>query len=73
MIFRGLWKRPCGEEQAVAVKAFRGAMLADGSPLDELRAWSAAGSQANLTPLLGRLAGHALHKDALVFKLLSAK
>lgn len=60
-----------GEENAAAIKVFRGEVTSDGYPVDEMAASIAAGKHHNLNTPHGKISRHPEAKEALVFPLLS--
>ncbi|NER00100.1 MAG: serine/threonine-protein kinase [Cyanothece sp. SIO2G6] len=58
VIYKGNLKTPIGADipaGAVAVKLFKGDMTSDGSPLDEMQACMAVGTQANLVTAIAQI------------------
>lgn len=58
------------EQEAVAVKIFKGDVTSDGYPADEMRACITAGSHGNLTNVHGRLHQHPEEKEGLILSLI---
>lgn len=56
--------------QEVAVKLFKGNVTSDGIPLDEMRAYVAAGHHPHLVNVLGTIKNHPDGKQGLVFSLI---
>lgn len=67
VISRGSW---LAEQEAVAIKIFKGDVTSDGYPADEIRACIAAGTHDNLTTVHGRLHKHPQEKEGLVLSLI---
>lgn len=68
VISKAVWKK---NQTEVAVKIFKGEVTSDGLPEDEMEASIAAGSHANLIPVLGKIHNHPEGKSGLVLKLIS--
>ena len=64
------WRMPSGEERAVAVKLFKGAVTSDGLPASEMAACIAAGTHAHLIGVEGRVDGHPQGVQGLVMGLI---
>jgi hypothetical protein len=69
-IFRATWQMAADRVEPVAVKVFKGAVTSDGLPHSEMDACIAAGTHANLIPVLGKVCGHPQGADALVMSLI---
>jgi hypothetical protein len=64
------WQATPGDERAVAVKLFKGAVTSDGLPASEMAACIAAGVHANLIGVEGRIDGHPQQAQGLVMDLI---
>jgi len=69
VIHRGTWQRAAEGHEAVAVKLFKGAVTSDGWPHSEMAACMAAGENAGLIAVHGRIAHHPEAVEALVLAL----
>lgn len=58
------------EEEAFAIKVFKGEVTSDGYPIDEMQACIMAGEHDNLTTLHGRFHTHPEGKEGLIFALI---
>ena len=58
------------EEEAFAIKVFKGEVTSDGYPIDEMQACIMAGEHENLTTLHGRFHAHPEGKEGLIFSLI---
>ena len=58
------------EEEAFAIKVFKGEVTSDGYPIDEMQACIMAGEHDNLTTLHGRFHTHPEGKEGLIFSLI---
>lgn len=72
-IHHAQWHRLGDDDMAVAVKLFKGAVTSDGLPQCEMAAAIQAGRHANLTEVLGRVAGHPDGAIGLVMGLIDAQ
>ncbi len=79
IIYKGMWSTSPSSSsprasqnptQEVAIKLFKGTMTSDGNPLDEMRAYIAAGSHPNLVNVLGTVHNNPDGKAGLVFSLI---
>lgn len=71
IISRGLWMSSADSEaKHVAVKLFKGEVTSDGSPMDEMAACMAAGTQSNLISTIGKVHGHPDNQRGLVLELI---
>lgn len=69
VIHRAQWQDSAGAAPTpVAVKLFKGAVTSDGWPRSEMAACLAAGTQANLIAVRGRLTGHPQGIEGLVLE-----
>jgi hypothetical protein len=68
-IHRALWQRDGGDAEPVAVKLFKGAVTSDGWPHSEMSACMAAGENAGLIAVHGRIAHHPENIEGLVLAL----
>lgn len=66
VIHRAHWRT---ENQAVAVKVFKGGMTSDGLPAEEMAVCLAAGAHPGLIGALGKIAGHPAGGSGLVMPL----
>ncbi|MEJ8852365.1 leucine-rich repeat-containing protein kinase family protein [Variovorax rhizosphaerae] len=69
IIHRGTWHRTSDAHEAVAVKLFKGAVTSDGWPHSEMAACMAAGENAALIAVHGRIVHHPEAVEALVLAL----
>ena len=58
------------EEEAFAIKVFKGEVTSDGYPIDEMQACIMAGEHDNLTTLHGRFHAHPEGKEGLILSLI---
>lgn len=58
IISKGIWRTDSAAQKEVAIKLFRGDLTSDGTPMDEMAACIAAGQQANIIDVLGRIHDH---------------
>ena len=58
------------EEEAFAIKIFKGEVTSDGYPVDEMQACIMAGEHDNLTTLHGRFHAHPEEKEGLILSLI---
>ncbi|KAF9882441.1 serine/threonine protein kinase [Colletotrichum karsti] len=68
-IFKARWMLADSVVEEVAVKLFKGEVTSDGTPLDEMAACLAAGSQENLISTLASIDGHP-EKHGLIMQLI---
>ncbi len=70
VIYRARWPRG-GEDKAVAVKLFRGAVTSDGLPHSEMAACISAGQHPNLIEVEGKISQHPAGAEGLVLELIA--
>ena len=70
VIHRASWQKT-GEQQAVALKLFKGAITSDGLPHHEMNACISAGAHPSLIPVLGKIDRHPDGAEGLVMALIA--
>lgn len=73
VIYQGRWSTAATENQAVAVKLFKGAVTSDGLPQCEMAACLQAETHDSLIPVLGRITQHPEDIQGLVMPLLGTE
>ncbi|WP_233834099.1 leucine-rich repeat-containing protein kinase family protein [Paraburkholderia sp. ZP32-5] len=75
VIYRAMLRDDCngGDERAVAVKLFKGAVTSDGLPDCEMAACIRGGDHANLIPVLGKVIDHPAGTHGLVMELIDPR
>ncbi len=70
IISKAIWQKNNEQQEAVAVKVFKGAVTSDGYPEDEMDACILAGNHPNLVTVLGKIKQHPLQQQGLVLALI---